>query len=143
MKKILLSLMFIFSFSVCCMAEENAQNETYDWEPLLACIIHVESKGNPKAKNGDYVGVLQISTGMVKECNNILRKRGSSKRFSLADRYNAEKSKEMFVIFQSRHNPSNNVERAIRSWNGGARYTVRGTQRYYEKVMNMYKKTDA
>ena len=41
----------------------------------------------------------------------------------------------MFKLIQSFHNPKNNIERAIRSWNGGMHYSVRRTQRYYEKVM--------
>ena len=41
----------------------------------------------------------------------------------------------MFLLIQSYHNPANNVEKAIRSWNGGMNYSVRRTQRYFEKVM--------
>ncbi len=45
----------------------------------------------------------------------------------------------MFILFQSVYNPYNNVEKAIRMWNGGLRYSVRATQRYYEKVMRLLK----
>ncbi len=137
--------MLTISFCTFCSAQEkeNMETETFDWEPLMACLIKIESNGNPRAKSGIYVGVLQISPGMVRSCNNILAKRGSSKRFSLNDRYSVEKSKEMFVIFQSKFNPGNSIEKAIRSWQGGPRYTIRGTQRYYNKVMKLYEKTDA
>ena len=47
-----------------------------------------------------------------------------------------QKSREMFIIIQSYYNPSNNVERAIRMWQGGAHYKVKSTQRYFEKVMS-------
>lgn len=43
----------------------------------------------------------------------------------------------MFVLIQSYYNPKNNVEKAIRMWNGGIGYSVKRTQRYYEKVMRL------
>lgn len=101
----------------------------------MNAIIQIESKGNPAAVNGPYVGVLQISPVLVKECNNILKSTGSNKRYSLSDRFNAAKSKEMFIIIQSFHNPLNSVERAIRLWSGGIRYNVAKTQAYLRKVM--------
>ena len=79
---------------------------------------------------------MQITPIMVAECNNILKARKSKKRFSLADRFNVAKSKEMFLLIQSFHNPVNDIEKAIRSWNGGMNYSIRGTQRYFEKVMS-------
>ena len=115
--------------------EVSAKNGGFDWEPVMNAIIQIESKGNPAAVNGPYVGVLQISPILVKECNNILKSTGSSKRYSLLDRFNATKSKEMFVIIQSFHNPLNSIERAIRLWSGGIRYNVAKTQAYLRKVM--------
>ena len=115
--------------------EVSAKNGGFDWEPVMNAIIQIESKGNPAVVNGPYVGVLQISPILVKECNNILKSTGSSKRYSLSDRFNATKSKEMFVIIQSFHNPLNSVEKAIRLWSGGIRYNVAKTQAYFRKVM--------
>ncbi len=115
--------------------EVSAKNGGFDWEPVMNAIIQIESKGNPAAVNGPYVGVLQISPILVKECNNILKSTGSSKRYSLSDRFNATKSKEMFVIIQSFHNPLNSVEKAIRLWSGGIRYNVAKTQAYFRNVM--------
>ena len=115
--------------------EVSAKNGGFDWEPVMNAIIQIESKGNPAAVNGPYVGVLQISPILVKECNNILKSTGSSKRYSLSDRFNATKSKEMFVIIQSFHNLLNSVEKAIRLWSGGIRYNVAKTQAYFRKVM--------
>ncbi len=115
--------------------EVSAKNDGFNWEPVMNAIIQIESKGNPAAVNGPYVGVLQISPILVKECNNILKSSGSNKRYSLSDRFNATKSKEMFVIIQSFHNPLNNVEKAIRLWSGGIRYNVAKTQAYFRKVM--------
>ncbi|MGP1418008.1 MAG: hypothetical protein ACTTKM_09950 [Prevotella fusca] len=115
--------------------EASAKNDGFNWEPVMDAIIQIESKGNAAAVNGPYVGVLQISPVLVKECNNILKSSGSKKRYSLSDRYSATKSKEMFVIIQSFHNPLNNIEKAIRLWSGGIRYSVSKTQAYLRKVM--------
>ena len=57
------------------------------------------------------------------------------KRYTLKDRYNAEKSREMFAIIQSHHNPSNSIERAIRIWKGGIGYSIRKTQNYVNRVL--------
>ena len=142
-KKVLLAGLIAFCTSAVCTAESPSDNSNYDWEPLMAAVIKVESNGNAKAKHGNQVGAMQITPILVKECNQILQRRGCSKRYTLTDRYSVEKSKEMFEIYQSYHNPENDVEFAIRSWNGGPRFSKRATQRYYRKVMQHYKKTDA
>ena len=45
----------------------------------------------------------------------------------------------MFKLIQSYHNPENNIEKAIRAWNGGPKYSVRATNRYFKKVMSKLK----
>jgi hypothetical protein len=117
----------------------HAKSPGFDWNPVMDAIIQVESEGNPNAVSGNSVGVMQITPILVRECNNILKSRKSKKRYTLADRYSVEKSKEMFLLIQSYHNPLNSIEKAIRSWNGGLRYSVRATNRYYKKVMNKMK----
>ena len=67
--------------------------------------------------------------------NDILKKQKSNKRYTLDDRYSVEKSKEMFLLIQKYFNPENNVEKAIRSWNGGMKYSVKATNKYYKKVL--------
>lgn len=120
----------------------NAQkkSESYDWNKVINAIAMVESKGNPKAfnPNGNCAGLLQITPGLVKQCNIWLKAKKSKKRYTLADRYNVKKSKEMFVMVQKNYNKSNNVEKAIRVWNGGPGYTLKGTNEYYRKVMKYY-----
>ena len=110
-----------------------------DWNPVMDAIIQVESEGNPNAVSGKSVGAMQITPILVKDCNDILKKQKSKKRYTLADRYSVEKSKEMFLLIQSYYNPKNSIEKAIRSWNGGVHYSVRATNRYYKKVMNKMK----
>ena len=117
----------------------NAKTKGFDWNPVMDAIIQVESEGNPNAVSGNSVGAMQITPILVKDCNQILQQKKSKKRYTLADRYSVEKSKEMFLLFQSHYNPMNSIEKAIRSWNGGVFYSVRATNRYYKKVMNKMK----
>ena len=117
----------------------HAKKSGFDWDPVMDAIIQVESEGNPNAVSGKSVGVMQITPILVEDCNNILKQKKSKKRFTLSDRYSVKKSKEMFLLIQSYYNPTNNIEKAIRSWNGGVRYSVRATNRYYRKVMDKLK----
>ena len=112
-----------------------AQTENFDWEPVIKAIVQVESEGNTRAVKGNSCGAMQITPILVAECNNILKKRKSKKRYTLRDRFSLEKSKEMFLLMQSHFNPLNDIEKAIRSWNVGNKYSVKRTQRYFEKVM--------
>ena len=114
---------------------KSTKTSGFDWNPIMDAIIQVESGGNPNAKSGNSIGAMQITPILVKDCNIILEKRNSKKRYTMADRYSVEKSKEMFLLIQSYHNPENSIEKAIRAWNGGPKYSVRATNRYYQKVM--------
>lgn len=116
--------------------DQPTTSEQFNWDPVMNAIIQVESEGNTRAVSGNSVGAMQITPVLVAECNNILKARKSKKRYSLKDRFNLAKSKEMFLLMQSVYNVENNIEKAIRSWNGGIRYSIRGTQRYYKKVMS-------
>ena len=121
-------------------SNKNVSSNEFDWNPVMEAIIQVESGGNPNAKSGSSVGVMQITPICVAECNLILKKKNSKKRYKLSDRFSIAKSKEMFLLIQSAHNPLNSIEHAIRAWNGGNHYSVKKTQRYFEKVMNLLKK---
>ena len=112
-KKIILTVMLILPISV------GAQEEKFDWSRVIDAIAKVESKGNPKAHNpvGDCAGILQITPGLVKQCNTWLKVKKSKKRYTLRDRYNVSKSKD-----------------------GGPGYSVSKTNGYLKKVMKYYKK---
>ena len=120
-------------------ATKSKKASGFNWNPVMEAIIQVESGGNAKAISGNSVGAMQITPILVKDCNLILKKRNSKKRFTLDDRYSVAKSKEMFQLIQSYHNPENNIEKAIRAWNGGPKYSVRATNRYFKKVMGKLK----
>ncbi len=120
-------------------SNHSTENSTFNWGPVMAAIIQVESGGNPHAVSGNSVGAMQITPILVAECNNILKTRKSKKRYKLADRLSIQKSKEMFLLIQSKYNPLNSIEHAIRSWNGGMHYSKKKTQHYFNKVMNFLK----
>lgn len=135
-KKIVLTLLlWIFPCALFAAGDSTAEQDM-DWSPVMDAIIQVESEGNTRAVRGNSVGAMQITPVLVAECNSILRRRKSKKRFSLRDRFSLAKSKEMFLLIQSFHNAENDIEKAIRSWNGGIHYSLRATQRYYNKVMS-------
>lgn len=108
------------------------------WLPLIEAIATLESRKNPKvvSRCGKYVGYLQISKLLVNECNMILKE----KRYSYNDRYDKQKSIEMFIIIQNRHNPEGNIEKAIRLWKSGDTQCMHHkarTETYYRKVMKL------
>lgn len=127
--------------TIALAGTKEKKSSTFDWNPVIDAIIEVESEGNAKAidHSGRSCGILQITPVLVEECNRILKILKSTKRYVLGDRFSAAKSKEMFLLYQSFYNPQNDVEKAIRSWNGGIGYTKRGTQKYFEKVMSKMK----
>ena len=128
---VLVSIMMLMMKVSTASAATNgnvSSTDDFDWTPVM------------EAKSGSSVGVMQITPILVAECNDILKRRKSKKRFTLSDRFSIAKSKEMFLLIQSVHNPLNSIEQAIRAWNGGNHYSVKRTQRYFEKVMNLLKK---
>ncbi len=140
---VIFASIFMLTFNVHAASAANdgeVNSNDFDWNPVMEAIIQVESGGDPKAKSGNSVGAMQITPILVAECNAILKRKGSKKRYNLSDRYNVSKSKAMFLLVQSVYNPLNNIERAIRMWNGGNHFSIKRTQRYYEKVMNLLRK---
>ena len=142
-KKVSVSLMALTFTLIASAGGSKVKSSTntsgFDWNPVMDAIIQVESEGDPKAVSGNSVGAMQITPILVKDCNDILKKQKSKKRYTMADRYSVAKSKEMFLIIQKYYNPENNIEKAIRLWNGGVKYTKRATNRYYKKVLAQMK----
>lgn len=140
-KIVRLCILFIFVLTSHISASAK-ESSTFNWQPVIDAIIEVESNGDTRAKSGNSVGAMQITPILVAECNNILRSRNQKKRYKLSDRFSLQKSKEMFLLMQSQFNQENNVEKAIRAWNGGNNFSKKRTQRYYEKVMCVLKSND-
>lgn len=128
----------VLTFETFAVQGRENGSKNYDWDPLMDAITHVESRGDSRAVSGKSCGAMQITPILVQQCNIILKERGDKRRYTLNDRFSVKKSREMFVLIQSYYNPTNNVEKAIRIWNGGPRYKVRSTQGYYKRVMRAY-----
>ena len=110
-------------------------------DDLVNAMILVESRGNDSAIGDRHlgsqyaVGALQIRPIMVKEVNRILKLKGESHRFKLKDRYDREKSIQMFLIWKEFHHNDSNFEAIARSWNGGTNGVKNpNTYSYWKKV---------
>lgn len=132
--KIVLVLTIVFISAEKANARANG-SASFNWDRVMDAITQVESEGNPNAVSGNSCGAMQITPILVEDCNEILRKRGEKRRYTLKDRFSVKKSREMFVLIMSKYNPTNNIEHAIRLWNGGVHYKTKSTQRYFNKVM--------
>jgi hypothetical protein len=99
---------------------------------LIDAIIYVESRGDINAYNAkeNAVGCLQIRPIMLREVNRLL----GYNKYKLADRWNKQKSIEMFnVIKEHTTNPTD--EKLARNWNGGWNgYKKQSTLKYWHKV---------
>lgn len=134
-----LMLLLMLATFLPLFAQDDKQKETFDWNPVMDAIIQIESRGIETARNGQYLGVLQIAPVLVRECNDIMRSRGDSRRFTLNDRLSRQKSKEMFVTIMSKYNPENDIDKACRIWKMGIRYTIKGSQQFVNRVRSVMK----
>lgn len=119
----------------------SAQSEKLmkKWGMVINAIAKVESSGNPKAVSSDglYVGYLQISKILVKQCNIL----AGYQKYTFNDRYSKEKSIAMFIDYQEEYNPEGNLEKAIRLWNSGDLNCMKRkarTEGYYRRVMSKF-----
>ena len=89
---------------------------------LINAIISIESSGRDNAYNEseDAVGCLQIRQCMVDDINRILKRQDSQLYYTYDDRWDRNKSIEMFNIFVDYYN-LHTPEEIARCWNGGPR----------------------
>ena len=138
MKKLLVLALMAVSMTMTAQSKSQADLQK-KWGAVIEAIAMVESEGNPKrvSRNGLYVGYLQISEILVRECNRI----AVYKKYTYADRYDKQKSINMFIDYQEFHNKTGNMEKAIRLWNSGdvnCMMRKARTEGYYKKVMSKY-----
>ena len=135
--KIIFALMMLLN---CSTFYVKAQNTTVNYNRLITAIGTVESGLNDKAKSGVHAGFLQISKGCVTECNRINKIKGVSTRYTLQDRFNHQKSIEMFWIIQKFYNPKLDIDYMVLLWNIGnsAMKKPKRKTKYYKKVMKIY-----
>lgn len=115
-------------------------------DKLINALITVESGGNDSIigdthlPDGYSIGALQIRPVMVREVNRILELKNNSYRFTLNDRYDRNKSIQMFHIWREFHHKNSTIEKIARNWNGGPNgYKKSVTMIYWDKVQKVMK----
>ena len=116
---------------------------TPTWNDFVNAVIFVESSGRDSVvgDNGKAVGCLQIHPIMVREVNRKLKKWNAPYTYSLEDRYDREKSIEMFEIIAEQYDCCEDkmqmkfFEEVARRWNGGPKgMNKKSTIPYWERV---------
>lgn len=101
--------------------------------PLEAAIVKVESGGNNKAvgDGGRAIGPFQTWKVVVTDCNRIV----GHKRWTNEDRWDLEKSRDMFRLYTEHYAPHGTNEQKARVWNGGPKGPSKpATEPYWQKV---------
>ena len=109
MKKLL--VLVLMTVSIVAAAKSTPEVDLQKkWGTVIQAIAMVESECQPNrvSRNGLYVGYLQISEILVRECNRIV----GYEKYTYADRYDKQKSIDMFIDFQERYNPEGNLDTA-------------------------------
>ena len=99
-----------------------------DTDKLIKIFEHIESRHNKKARNGKYVGTLQISPIMVREANKI----NGYKKYSLSDRNDSLVSANIFKDIMHYHNKEKSIRKAVIIWRG------KYNKNYRKKVIHMF-----
>lgn len=126
-----------------CLENQSVKDQ---WEDLINACIEVESEGNPQAvgDHGNAIGILQIWKITIDDVNRIL----GYQAYHYDDRYNPEKSKEIFKIYvdfygeiyerQTGLAPTDEIYAKI--WNGGPKgWRKTSTGHYWYKVNQQLK----
>jgi hypothetical protein len=97
---------------ILCLAVSALPVRAGLWE----AVCRVESNGNPLAvgDGGRAAGIAQIWAITVKDVN-----RFAGTRYTLNDRFNAEKSRQMFRLYTEHYAKGKSDEVKARIWNGG------------------------
>lgn len=103
-----------------------------DIDKVIKIFEHIESRHNNEARNGKYVGTLQISPIMVREANRI----NGYEKYTLSDRNDSLMSANMFKDVMEYHNGEKSLTKAIRIWTGG------NEREYRNRVFNMFMKNE-
>lgn len=104
---------------------------------LFVALAIVESDLNPRAvgDGGKAVGIVQIWPCVVEDVNEHLRRKGIDVRYTVEDRYDIQKSYQMFVWYMDRWADGKSLEEKARIWNGGPKGHLKAaTKPYWDKV---------
>ena len=119
------------------------------WDDFVNAVIYVESRGNDSAyhKKEKAVGCLQIRPIMVREVNRVLRKHKVNLKFEMNDRWNRQKSIDMFDIMAEEVECCLGLtqleffEIVASKWTGGPRgHNKQSTEIYWERIKNQLNK---
>lgn len=100
-----------------------------DWGLFIQALIWVESRGvHDAVGRDDDCGVLQIRPIYVHEANRIK----GYEAYDLEDRFDRERSIEMFNVVNGRHNPDLDFRKAAKLHNPG------GGDDYYGRIIDRY-----
>lgn len=115
-KIIVVSILSLFPLLVSdarvpTISDKKEAMDRVAWERLVHAICMVESgcDDNAKNKTSSACGRFQMLKVYVDEANRIKGKH----LYSYRDRFDPVKSREMFEIYQSRHNPTKDIDKAI------------------------------
>ena len=125
MNRIIIALAMTVLVPSCAPAITNAELDR-----LIPALIQIESGGNDSAVGDSCkaVGCLQIWPVMVKDVNRI-----TASKYTLADRYNRQKSIAICRAYMNHYGKRWTIEQAARHWNSGPS-TTKGTDKYWNKV---------
>lgn len=103
-----------------------------NWEVMYKAICAVESEFDSMAYNhsSGAAGIIQILPIYVKDVNKI-----HGTKYTLKDRYDPVKCREMFELYQSHYNPQKDIAIAINMHLQGCRYSINKHQWYYKRVI--------
>ena len=99
-----------------------------DTDRLIKIIEHIESRHNKKARNGKYVGTLQISPIMIREANRV----NGYEKYSLSDRNDSLMSAKIFKDVMKHKNREKSIRKAVIIWCG------KDKPNYRKKVIHMF-----
>lgn len=112
------------------------ETEIMFWDEFIEAIAFVESGNDTEAYNPktDATGYLQITKIIVEDCNRILGR----KEYTMNDRYDKDKSIEMFNIIQNHYNTRKYFHLALKLWNprSSIKYNIAVENKYIELVKN-------
>jgi len=115
---------------ILCLAVSSLPAKAGLWE----AVCHVESGGNALAigDKGRAAGIAQIWAITVKDIN-----RFAGTRYTLNDRFDPVKSKEMFTLYTEHYAKGRSVEFKARIWNGGPKGAYKSaTLAYWRKIQS-------
>lgn len=123
---------------VACSEASAAGTTSYTTRQVFDAVVLVESTGNDDAYNPieQAAGPAQIRPIALHDVNRILEHQGRDRRYTLQDRYDREKSYEMFVILTTHYEGTGATpEERARRWNGGTGWRDKPqTVVYWNKV---------